>query len=229
MAHHITQRGTNRQTVFYSQKDRRVYLGLLREYSRQTEVGILAYCLMMNHIHLIAVPRDVDSLAICLRRTHGRYAQYLNARRMRSGHLWQNRFYSCALDSSHLRNALRYVEQNPVRAGLVAKAEDFVWSSTEAHLSGTDTWHLLDMDFWQESGGAEHWTEMLCDPEEEVQTRRLRRATYSGMPLGTQEFIDTANTAMQYPIHSRTLRKAQGYATDAAPGSTTVARTMVRF
>ena len=151
--HHITQRGTNRQIVFYTQQDRRVYLELLRENSRQAGVRILAYCLMVNHIHLIAIPEQSDGLAICLRRTHGRYAQYLNARRLRSGHLWQNRFYSCPMDNAHLWIALQYVEQNPVRAGLVEAAEAFPWSSASAHSSGKDTTRLLDMEFWSLAGG----------------------------------------------------------------------------
>jgi len=145
--HHITQRGTNRQSVFYTKQDRRVYLELLRENSGMANVRILAYCLMFNHIHLVALPKELESLAVCLRRTHGRYAQYLNARRLRCGHLWQNRFYSCPMDNEHLWTALKYVELNPVRAGLAEKPEDFAWSSAAAHRSGKDSTRILDMDF----------------------------------------------------------------------------------
>ena len=129
VAHHITQRGTGRQLVFKSRADRRVYLDLLREQARFTDVLVLAYCLMPNHIHLIAVPFDEDSLAVLLRRVHGRFAQYFNARRARCGHLWQNRFYSCPTGPAHLWPALRYVESNPVRAGLVKSQADwpYVW------------------------------------------------------------------------------------------------------
>ena len=87
---------------------------------------------MPNHVHLVAVPDASDSLANALRRAHGRYAMYLNARRGRSGHLWQNRFYSCALDGAHLAVALRYVERNPVRAGLAESVEQYRWSSAAA-------------------------------------------------------------------------------------------------
>jgi putative transposase len=80
---------------------------------------------MPHHIHLIAVPKEEDSLSICLRRTHGRYAQYHHAHRVRSGHLWQNPFYSCAIEECHLWNAISYVELNPVRAGLVESPERF--------------------------------------------------------------------------------------------------------
>ena len=109
VAHHVTQRGVGRQTVFYTQRDRKVYLGLLAEQSRLAGVRVLAYCLMSNHIHLVVVPDEEGAMALCLQRVHGRYAQYLNARRRRSGHLWQNRYFSCPLDERRLWTALRYV------------------------------------------------------------------------------------------------------------------------
>ena len=79
--------------MFYTQRDRQVYLKLLADQTRLAHVRVLAYRLMTNHIHLIAVPEEADSLALCLQRVHGRYAQYVNTRRQRSGHLWQNWFY----------------------------------------------------------------------------------------------------------------------------------------
>ena len=113
LPHHITQRGTDRQRVFYTDSDREVYLSLLRISAEQARLRILAYCLMTNHVHLVAVPEEASSMMVALRRAHGRYAAYLNVRRARTGHLWQNRFYSCALDGPHTRVALRYVERNP--------------------------------------------------------------------------------------------------------------------
>ncbi len=186
--HHVTQRGTNRQTVFLSQADRKVYLELLRENCRQTGVSILGYCLMPNHIHLVAVPQEELALAVVLRRTHGRYAQYFNARKQRCGHLWQNRFYSCPLERAHLWNALRYVERNPVRARLSEKPEEFEWSSAAAHLTGKDSSRMLDMDFWRELGGEAFWLDLLGQDEGEAFRMDLRRATYAGKALGSKEF-----------------------------------------
>ena len=93
---------------------------------------------MTNPVHLVVVPEREDSLAVLFRRVHGRYAQYLNARRQRSGHLWQNRFFSCPLSSRHLSTALRYVERNPLRAGLASQPGEYEWSSTRAHPMGQD-------------------------------------------------------------------------------------------
>ena len=190
IGHHVTQRGTGRQRVFYSRKDRLVYLGLLRDNCRKAGVRILAYCLLSNHIHAVLVPEEEDSLAVALRRAHGRYAQYFNARKVRSGHLWQNRFYSCPLGPGHLGVALGYVEMNPVRAGLVKQAGDYEWSSAMAHLGGKDPQRILDLEFWHSWGGAGQWRQMLAAAGDEASNRALVKATFAGNPFGTQEFRD---------------------------------------
>lgn len=123
--HHITQRGNNREIIFFDDKDRRRYLKWLKEYTNRHRLEVWAYCLMNNHIHLIVVPEREESLGNALRDTHMRYAQYINRRYRRSGHLWQGRFFSCALDSAHLLAAVRYVERNPVRAGFVMRSEEW--------------------------------------------------------------------------------------------------------
>ena len=121
--HHITQRGNNCQDVFLLDADRYQDVGLLAEHSRQCGLQILGYCLMTNHVHLVAIPSRSDSLANTLRRTHSHYAQSFNQRYGRSGHLWQNRFFSCGLDRDHLVTTLAYVDLNPVRAGMVGSAQ----------------------------------------------------------------------------------------------------------
>jgi putative transposase len=148
--HHITQRGNNRQDVFFVDDDRQVYLSLLKEQADKYGLEILGWCLMTNHIHLIGRPAGEDSLAKALGRTHFRYTQYINRFHGRSGHLWQNRFYSCPLGREHFWQALRYVEQNPVRAGLVRQAWKYPWSSAAAHLDGRDAAGLLNVSYWKQ-------------------------------------------------------------------------------
>jgi len=143
---------------------------------------------MPNHIHLVAVPQEEFGLAVVLRRTHGRYAQCFNARKQRCGHLWQNRFYSCPLESAHLWNALRYVERNPVRARMTARPEEFQWSSAVAHMTGKDRSRMLDMDFWREVGGEVFWADLLCQDEGAGFRTDLGRATYAAKALGSKEF-----------------------------------------
>lgn len=176
-------------TVFHSRQDRLTYLSLLRSQSTLSNLPVLAYCLMDNHIHLVVVPETPSDLAEVMQRVHGRYAQYLNARRDRCGHVWQNRYSSCPLGPGHLWTALRYVELNPVRARMVRGAREYEWSSAEAHLSGQDRFRIADMGFWREAGGLEGWRRLLGEPETEEDAKALRRSTYAGQPFGDELFM----------------------------------------
>jgi putative transposase len=136
LAHHVTQRGNGRQRVFFSSSDYALYLRLLTDACVESNVTCLAFCLMPNHVHLILVPGKHDSLRRCLATTHRAYASILNARRNVTGHFWQGRYGSVPMDDAHLYEALRYVLLNPVRALLVASAEQWPWSSARAYLAG---------------------------------------------------------------------------------------------
>jgi putative transposase len=188
--HHITQRGNARRDVFDSDADRLAFLTLLRQYSILYPCSLVGYCLMSNHVHLIAIPHRADSLPALLRHTHGRYAAYLNARQGQSGHLWQGRYYSCPLDHAHLWMALRYVERNPVRARMVALPEDHPWSSAAAHCGRADRHSLLDLDFWCAEWTAASWQDFLIDPaDQEAEAQRIRNSTHTGRPLGALPFV----------------------------------------
>jgi putative transposase len=117
--YHVTQRGTNREPIFFTIGDRKLYLELVRQNQQEAGVRVLAFCLMTNHVHFLVVPEREDSLAVLFGRANGRYAQALNIRRGRCGHLWQARFHSCPMSPAHLEVGLRYVEANPCRAGIV--------------------------------------------------------------------------------------------------------------
>src|ERR1035438_793046 len=132
--HHITQRGNNRQLVFLTPDDWRRYLDLLARRAPEEGARILGYCLMGNHIHLIAIPEAEESLVRTLGRVHSEFALAVNRSQGCSGHVWQGRFFSCPMDEEHLRAAMRYVELNPVRAKLVATAWEWPWSSAQAHI-----------------------------------------------------------------------------------------------
>ena len=184
---HVTQRGVDRCETFSSDTDRRTYLGLLQQHLEDTGVSLLGWCLMTNHVHLIALPQREDSLSVLLRRVHGGYAQYYNACSSRTGHLWQNRFYSCVLEADHLWTALAYVENNPVRAGIVPRAGDYPWSSAVAHISGHDERNLLDMEWWQREHHAD-WEQHLRTASSQSH-QPLRAATYAGRPFGSDDFL----------------------------------------
>jgi putative transposase len=185
---HITQRGVDRCETFSTDDDRKTYLRLLRDNLGDAEVRLLAWCVMSNHVHLIAVPGREDSLGVLFRRVHGKYAQYYNVRCGRTGHLWQNRFFACSLGAGHLWVALAYVERNPVRAGMVASARDYRWSSASAHVTGTDQDELIDMGWWKTSAASAEWAQCLSR-EDTVATAELRASTHAGRPFGDEEFV----------------------------------------
>jgi REP-associated tyrosine transposase len=201
--HHITQRGNNRQRVFFTDEHRSLYLDLLKKHATQFGLQIWAYCLMENHIHLVATPRSADSLANAIGRTDFRYAQQVNRDTRRSGHLWQNRFYSCALEDVHLWRAMRYVERNPVRAGLVRVAWRYRWSSAAAHVSGVDATGLLDMAAWREQWKkSSRWAEALRDPDDEGR-ELLCGSTRTGRPLGGKKFVAGIERLLDRRVQAR--------------------------
>jgi len=138
---------------------------------------------------LVALPERQETLARAMQRTHSRYAQRYKRLHGRGGHLWQNRFFSCALGRDHLVTALACVDLNPVRAGLVGCAEQYPWSSAGAHVSGRDEAGLVDFASWRQVRGRGQWGNVLRGPAPKNESLRLRQATLSGRPLGGEEFV----------------------------------------
>ena len=203
VAHHVTQRGNARQVILDHDADRIAYLELLRQYSELYHLSLLGYCLMSNHVHLIAVPRTADALAQALKHAHGRYACYWNGRSAATGHVWQGRFYSCPLDDSHLWEALRYVELNPVRAGLAATPDEWIWSSAAAHCRTGITDTLLEMHGWSQRWTPKEWSNYLSAGISPAQVAALRQCTHTGRPLGTPEFVTALEKSTLRPLAPR--------------------------
>lgn len=192
-AHHVTQRGVRSQDVFFSAEDRSEYLRLLGEQARRHGLRVISYCLMTNHIHLIVVPSRAAALAQGIGEAHKRYTRYVNFRQGVRGYLFQGRFFSCPLDERHFVAAIRYVERNPVRAGLAKQAWEYPWSSAAYHVGAVESDALVST---REAGGVigqEDWKALLeSDPEEMAS---LRRSTRTGRPLGDERFIRRAEHA----------------------------------
>jgi putative transposase len=212
LPHHVTQRGNNRQEVFQSDQDRLLYLKLLREQSARHHLRIWGYCLMDNHVHIVAAPLSEDSLAGTLRRAHADYARYANVKRSGTGHFWQNRYFSCPLDEGYCWTALAYVERNPVRAGKVQEAESYPWSSARAHLAGRDATGWLDLAEWSTAYGPERWREVLrTSTREEAEGERIREATRTGRPLGAEPFIQALEQRLNRRLEpEKTGRRPRG-------------------
>ena len=206
--HHVTQRGNNRQDIFLLDEDRQLYLDTLRAYCRRYELTVLGYCLMTNHVHLTAIPQRADSLAQALGNTHQLHAQRFNRRYRRSGHVWQNRFYSCPLGPGRTAAALAYGDLNPVRAGLVGGAEKWPWSSARAHLCGEDPSGLLDLDACRRWCDLSEWKQVLATGGFTSEGVLLRRATEAGLPYAEEEFVAELERAEQRELRPQRARGA---------------------
>jgi len=186
--HHVTQRGNYRQDVFEEAGDYSRYCIWMGQYAEKYGLKILAYCLMRNHVHFIVVPREAESLARVFNTLHMRYAQYVNHRNEARGHLWQGRFYSCFMDTGHLYHAIRYVERNPVRVGIVENAWDYQWSSARVHAGEAGGKGLIAVDTHKFPMDSMQWKEYLQAEDEPVE-EELRLKTQRGLVLGSSKFV----------------------------------------
>jgi len=168
---------------------------------------VWAYCLMPNHVHFVAVPQRPDSLALALHDAHTVYAMHFNTKTEMSGHVWQGRFYSCPLDEPHLWAAVRYVERNPVRAGIVERAEQYGWSSAAAHC-GFRHDALLSTDY-PPSGVIPNWPEWLVDDRDE-DIERIRKQTHSGRPCGSADFVEHLESLLNRLLRQRKRGRPKG-------------------
>jgi putative transposase len=197
--HHVTQRGNNLADVFFDDGDKAAYLSILKNYREKLGVEILAYCLMTNHVHLLAVPADEKSLSRCIGGTNLVYTQHVNRKYERSGRLWQNRFFSTVVDGeSYLWAVARYIENNPVKSALVTRPEDYPWSSCRAHVLGQDDELVTGTGLLGECD-QETYRRFLTqeDPEKELE---IRAKTATGRPLGNEDFMVELESALSRKI-----------------------------
>jgi putative transposase len=185
--HNVIQRGNCLQSVFEDDKDYVQYLHWLEEYTKKYSLKIKAYCLMKDHVHFVCVPMKDYSLAKTFNTLHMRYSQYFNKKRGIKGRLWQSRFYSCILDERHTYEAIRHIENSPVRAKIAKEAIDYPWSSARSHITGeenpvlTDSYHLIKK--------GENWLAYLIEKEDENLIKNIQDNLKTGRPCGDKIFI----------------------------------------
>ncbi len=177
--------------VFLDDADRRRYLELLQENAERYGLSVQAYCVMTNHVHIVGVPAARDSMYRALHRCHGMYASEFNVKYQKAGHVWQARFYSCALDDAHFWAAMRYVERNPVRAGMVERAEDYRWSSAAFHC-GRAADPVVMRNNQPQGMQPEQWRRWLAGENESNLDERIRERTGTGRPCGDDGFLKMA-------------------------------------
>jgi putative transposase len=207
--YHVTHRGNRRANVFVTHEERDVYCTILAEYASRYGMDIWAYCLMTNHVHLLVTGRERQSLANAIGRAHMRYARWFNRWHGWSGHLWANRYYSTPLDEAHLWTAVRYVEQNPVRAGLAIRCEEYAWSSTRAN-AGVAADALLSpaRPF---PGDVPDWLDWVNDPGDTHAEHRLRVNTSTGRPCGDCDFVSRIEQILNRSLQrQKSGRKPRG-------------------
>jgi len=172
--------------TFFSDADYREYLYLMAEWCNRCKVQIWSYCLMPNHVHLIAVPESEDGLRRAIGEAHRRYTRYINFQKKWKGHLWQGRFSSFPMDEQYLIATSRYIELNPVRAGIVRKPENYKWSSATAHLQKEDD---ILVKVKPLLAIISDWRDLLARDLSEEEYETLRRHERTGRPLGTDAFL----------------------------------------
>jgi REP-associated tyrosine transposase len=188
---HIVQRGHDRQRCFFEESDYRAYLAYLEEFAAQCSCSVHAYCLMTNHVHLLVTPHATDSCAKLMKNVGQRHVQRINSRRGRTGTLWEGRFYSCPVCAERYAVACyRYIEFNPVRAGMVAHPREYEWSSYRFNAAGESSALLTVHPAYAAIAAGNERRQLayreLCDePLAEETIDDIRKATRGGFAVGT--------------------------------------------
>ena len=183
--HHVTQRGVRSMNIFFKPSDYEYYKELLLTQCKIHELEVISYCLMTNHVHLIVVPKNKESLSKAIGETHRLYTRKINFEQKVKGHLFQERFYSTPLDEEHFLHALRYVEQNPVKAYMVKYPWKYRYSSVRYRMNLIQSDELLSN--YDAINCISNYKEFL---QKETQTKQIKEKTRTGKPCGDEEFYD---------------------------------------
>lgn len=186
--HHITQRGVRSMNILNSDNDKNQYLQFIKEETEKSEIEIIAWCVMTNHVHFIAIPQTETSFARGFGEAHKRYTRMKNFRDNVRGYLFQGRFGSCVLDERHLLAAVRYVENNPVAAGIVNHAWEYEWSSARYHVGDIRKDVLVKGKNLY--GMVKDWRKYLDEKiEGSDAVDNIRKSTKTGRPIGDYDFV----------------------------------------
>jgi putative transposase len=191
--YHIVQQGNNRQSCFIETEDYQCYLALWEEASKRYGVSMHAYCLMTNHIHLLATPKVKESISSAMRAVGSRYAQYVNRKYRRTGTLWEGRHRASLVQAErYMLSCYRYVERNPVRAGIVSRPDDYRWSSYGVNGWGRHSWlksHEAYLGLGKNVEERSYFYRELCKESlNDDVIALIRRASHFGQPVGDDEF-----------------------------------------
>jgi putative transposase len=199
---HVWQRGVDRMACFRSDDDRRLYLGLLQELAPQAKCAMHAFVLMTNHVHLLLTPMEQDSCAELMKHVGQRYTQHCNRTWGRTGTLWEGRFKSSLVESeTYLMRCHRYIELNPVRAGMVRCPAEYAWSSFRANAYGVPCPALVPHYVYRKLGRQpeqyrEAYRSLFDTPMDPREITEIRAALHGGFPLGSAAFVAEMERAL---------------------------------
>ena len=188
---HVVQRGNNRQPCFLTESDYAAYAHWLKESASKYDVAVHAWVFMTNHVHLLVTPKTADGVSKMMQTLGRYYVRYFNHRHQRTGSLWEGRFRSCVIDNdAYFMTCQRYIEMNPVRAGMVVSPEEYRWSSYRAHGMGSPVAMWSPHDLYQQLGSTpaariEAYRELVRGNLDDAELRQLRSATNAGGVLGS--------------------------------------------
>jgi putative transposase len=201
LPHHVIQRGVRSMAIFATDEDREGYVTLLAEFAGRYKLGIWAWCLMTNHVHLVVVPERKDSLARAVGEAHRRYTRRINLREAVRGHLFQERFHSFPIQADgHLLAVVRYVERNPMRAKMVVHAEDYSWSSARYHVAGRVDRLVKSSPI---RGMVKDWRRFLRGDEARTEVDTIRQHVRTGRPWGATPWVKKLEGRLGRPLLPR--------------------------
>lgn len=207
--HHIVQRGNNRQPVFFKEEDRFLYFSLLKKYSEKWGARVLAYCLMTNHVHLLIIPKKDESLYKMMQGITLCYTQYINRTYSKTGRLWESRYHSCIVDKdAYLWSVARYIEQNPVRAKIIRKPEDYPYSSAKAHILSLPD-DLLGGEFFSDRQRKDY-VAFIRERIAEKEINELKYHTRTGRPFGREGFLNKMERRLNRELSVRRPGRPKG-------------------
>jgi putative transposase len=203
---HVVQRGNNRQAIFFAENDYRVYLDWIAEAARRWECAVHAYVLMTNHVHLLVTPQDREGISRLMQYVGRRYVPYINHAYGRTGTLWEGRFKSSLVQArSHLLACYRYIESNPIRAGMVEAAVDYAWSSYRGNALGEENPILSAHADYLALGRSDSerrraYRALFATHLDQDTITQVRECLQTGTPLGNDRFRVQIEQALGRPV-----------------------------
>lgn len=199
-AHHITQRGNRGENIFFEKGDYQSYLDIITEQCARFNVSLMAYCLLPNQIHLIAEPKDADLMARAIGEAHRRYTNHINARQDWRGHLFQDRFFSYAMDEQHCLRAARFIETLPVTMKIAPKPENYLWSSAKSRIKIVENSFLKPFRAFH---AVQNWEDYLARPMDSMEMNKIQLHLQTGRPRGSDLFLDNIEARIGRPVRPK--------------------------